>query len=462
MTDKTPEQVVDEALKRARTNRPKQPDPPPKNSGLSDDEKIEEGLIRARQKLSGRDKLIDNLAKKDDPIDYALERKVVARELGVPTTAVDDAVALRREDRVAEPLYGYWIVDPWSEPVEASSLLQDIIDRFRRHVVISDDGVLAASLWLMMSWVHDAIATHSPILNINSAEPESGKSTLMGLMSFLMPKCIASVEVSEAAIYRSIKRWRPSFCFDEFDNVLVSDDKAALRSVINSGHARNQGVLRCTGDDKIPELFDTFAPKAIGMIDRKLPPATLSRCIFIDLQRKKDDEPTEKFKHQDDNELSDLRRRLRRWAMDYEDILRTANPSMPDELRNRRADNWHLQLAIADLTGEDWGRKARAAAIRIEIGSDSGTPSAKALAAIRTVFASVDGDVISSEELITKITEDPSSDWQEWRSGKPITQTQLARLLKRYRIAPEQVRIDGRQVRGYVRGRFIEAWERYL
>ncbi len=48
--------------------------------------------------------------------------------------------------------------------------------RIQRHVVISDDDALAIALWIMMSWVHDEIATHSPILNINSAEPESGKS----------------------------------------------------------------------------------------------------------------------------------------------------------------------------------------------------------------------------------------------------------------------------------------------
>lgn len=38
---------------------------------------------------------------------------------------------------------------------------------------------------------------------------------------------------SEAAIYRAIKRWQPSFAIHEFDSVLASDDKAALRSVIN-------------------------------------------------------------------------------------------------------------------------------------------------------------------------------------------------------------------------------------
>ena len=57
----------------------------------------------------------------------------------------------------------------------------------------------------------------------------------------------------------------------------------------------------------------------------------------------------------------------------------------------------------------------------------------------------------------------PDSEWAEWgKSGKPITQKQLANLLKRYGIFPEQVRIDGQQVRGYRRVAFIEAWERYL
>ena len=238
----------------------------------------------------------------------------------------------------------------------------------------------------MMAWVHDEIATHSPIFNINSAEPESGKTTTMGLISFLMPKCIASVEVSEAAMYRAIKRWQPSFCFDEFDTIFADDNKAALRSVINRGHTRGQGVLRCIGDDKVPEFFPTFAPKAIGMVGRKLPPATLSRCMFIELRRRRKDEHIEKFTHVDDAGLADLRRRLRRWAMDNEDILRNANPSMPDELQNRRADNWQLQLAIADLAGADWGDKARAAAVKIEGKADSRTTGARLLTDIKALF----------------------------------------------------------------------------
>jgi Protein of unknown function (DUF3631)/Zinc-binding domain of primase-helicase len=365
---------LDELLDKAQDWKPSSAD---ETSEPSDDEKAE---AKARE-----DELLAALAEAKG-LDYERQRKNAAKELGVSARAIDVEVRARREDNQIAPLYGHWITEPWPEPVDGDSLLRDIIKRTQRHVVISDDNALAEALWLLLSWVHDDVAIHSPILNINSAEPESGKSTLMALISFLMPKCIASVEASEAAIYRSIKRWGPSFCFDEFDSILVDDDKASLRSVINSGHTRGQGVLRCIGDDKVPELFPTFAPKAIGMVGRKLPPATLSRCIFIELRRRKDDEHIEKFKHEDDNELADLRRRLRRWSIDNADVLRNTTPFMPDELKNRRADNWHLQLAIADLAREDWGDKARAAAIKIEGKADNRTIGVRLLADIKALF----------------------------------------------------------------------------
>ena len=78
------------------------------------------------------------------------------------------------------PLYGHWIVEPWPEPVDGDSLLRDIIKRIQRHVVISYDDALviapSGSCWLGST---TRSATHSPILNINSAEPKSGKSTTM-------------------------------------------------------------------------------------------------------------------------------------------------------------------------------------------------------------------------------------------------------------------------------------------
>jgi hypothetical protein len=173
---------------------------PPSADETSEPNEVEKAKAKARE-----DELLDVLAKAKG-LDYARQLKAAAAELEVTAKAIDDEVKARREDAKVAPLYGHWIVEPWPEPVDGDSLLRDIIRRIQWHVVISYDGALVIALWVVLSWVHDEVATHSPILNINSAEPESGKSTTMDLIAFLMPKCIPSVEVSEAAIYRAIKR----------------------------------------------------------------------------------------------------------------------------------------------------------------------------------------------------------------------------------------------------------------
>ena len=45
----------------------------------------------------------------------------------------------------------------------------------------------------MTAWAHEG-ATHSPILAAISVEPDSGKSTLLGVLRFLVPKPFVSVE----------------------------------------------------------------------------------------------------------------------------------------------------------------------------------------------------------------------------------------------------------------------------
>ena len=398
--------------------------------------------------------LLEALARMPPGVEFARQRARVARDLGVPRGAIDDELEARRSgEHATAPLHGWWIVEPWPGPVDSDSLLRDIIARLRRHIVISEDDGLAIALWIMLAWVHDEVATHSPILNVNSAEPESGKSTTLGLISFLAPQCISSVEISEAALYRAIKLWQPSFAIDEFDSVLASEDKTQLRSVINSGHTRGQGVLRCVGDEKTPELFSTFCPKAIGMCGRKLPAATLSRCIFVDLKRKRSTENVERFEHKDDAGLADLRRRLKRWAMDNEETLRAAAPSMPAELTNRRADNWRLQLAIAELALADWSEKARAAALKIEGKADVRTIGVRLLADIRKLF---DADpavhCMLSQIMVEKLVEDPEQPWIEYAKGKPLTQNRLAKLLGAYSIISTTVHPPGlKHGKGYYR-----------
>jgi putative DNA primase/helicase len=413
------------------------------------------------------DELLDALARMPKGVEYGRERKRLQKQLGVTRDDIEAEVEVRRvENETKALLHGHWNVEPWPDMVDGNSLIRGLIRKIRKHVVMSHENALAIALWIMLAWVHEEAATHSPILDITSAEPESGKSTTLGLISFLLPRCVSSVEISEAALYRSIELWQPSFAIDEFDSVLVGDDKTGLRSVINSGHTRGQTVVRCVGEEKEPKQFKTFAPKCIGMIGRRLPPATLSRCIIVELRRRKKDERVEKFRHADDGELGDLRSRLRRWSMDNEEALRTVAVAMPEGFENRHGDNWRTQFAIADLAGADWGDQARFVAAKIVASSDSRTVNTRALADIRAVFYGDGGEPlerISSAELVAQLCAHPDSPWAEYRNGKPITQAQLARVLKPFGIAPELIRLaSGAVSRGYVRGQFEDAWERYL
>jgi hypothetical protein len=362
------------------------------------------------------DELLDALARMPKGVEFGRERKRLQKQLGVTRDDIDAEVEHRRvENETKALLHGHWAVEPWPDPVDGDSLIRHLIRKIRKHVVMSHENALAITLWIMLAWVHEEVATHSPILDITSAEPESGKSTTLGLISFLLPRCVSSVEISEAALYRAIELWQPSFAIDEFDSVLVGDDKTGLRSVINSGHTRGQTVVRCVGEDKEPKQFKTFAPKCIGMIGRKLPPATLSRCIIVELRRRKKDEQAEKFKHVDDAELGDLRGRLLRWSMDNEEALRTATVAMPERFENRHGDNWRTQFAIADLAGEDWGDQARFVAARIVADSDSRTVNTRALADIRAILCPQDGieplERMSSAELVAQLCAYPDSPW---------------------------------------------------
>jgi hypothetical protein len=97
---------------------------------------------------------------------------------------------------------------------------------------------------------------------------------------------------------------------------------------------------------------------------------------------------------------------------------------------------------------------------------DAASNGTQLLAAVKLAF---DGDGtnplerISSEELAATIGDDKDGPFSEWKGGKPITQAQLARVLKPYGIAPELTRLPSGGVRrGYHRSQFEDAWERYL
>jgi hypothetical protein len=114
--------------------------------------------------------------------------------------------------------------------VETRLLLQEIITKICRYIVLRPEAVTATALWTMTAWAHEG-TTHSPILAAISAEPDSGKSTLLGVLRFLVPKPFVSVEPTGPSVYRTVDREHPTLIIDEADDLFYRKSEAKVLDV---------------------------------------------------------------------------------------------------------------------------------------------------------------------------------------------------------------------------------------
>jgi 5S rRNA maturation endonuclease (ribonuclease M5) len=412
-------------------------------------------------------------------LDYAKRRKRAAVKLGISVSDLDRFVAPLRDEKKFDKtvmLYAHWQVEPWDEAVDGKILFRALYECVRRYVILTEPQATAVTLWVVYSWLHEheRFATHSPVLLVRSAEKDSGKTTLLGIVTFLTRRALNSVEISGAALFRSIAKWQPTFVIDEGDDVLT--DNADLRSVLNSGWTRGQTVVRCHHDTHEPESFSTFAPKVLGMKGNKLPDTTLSRSLAIDMKPKLAGEWIADFDHLDNETFARLRRQVLRWATDNAEELAARQPEIPQDFHNRRRANWRPLLAIAEAM--DVKQAGWEAALEIERRQITVDPSTgiQLLQAVRFIFdemkanhlvaGQVDKDRITTARLAQELIDIPDSRWGTYgRNDKPITAAQVTRLLKPYGIKSESVRIPKEAEtthKGYLRAWFEDAFTRYL
>jgi Protein of unknown function (DUF3631) len=397
-------------------------------------------------------------------IEYERARKGAAEKLDVRASILDRLVAEERGCAPTPPLYAHWNVAPADEPVDGGILLRAIKEQVRRYVFLSDDQAVAVTLWVAFSWLHERM-THSPLLYVTSAEKDSGKTTLCGVLNFLTWRSLQSVSITGPALFRSITKWQPTLIIDEADDALV--DNVDLRDVVNSGWTRGQGAPRCHSETHEPEVFSTFAPKIVAMKGRKLPDTTLSRSVIITLRPRRAENPNEHaadFDHLDTETFARLRAQLMRWSADNIEAIVKATPEIPPGFQNRRRANWKPLLAIAEACGGEWKTAAWGAAQAIEKIADTFDASigVELLQAIKAAFDARGIDRIISAGLVEDLVDDATAPWATYNKGKPISQRQVAKLLKPYGITPKVIKLaSGSTARGYLLEWFADAFERH-
>jgi hypothetical protein len=234
---------------------------------------------------------------------------------------------------------------------------------------------------------------------------------------------------------------------------------------VNAGHRRGAVAYRCVGEGAkmVVKEFPAFAPVALAGIG-DLPDTILDRAVVIRMKRRAPYEVISPFRHRQAAKAGEaLRKRLEDWAGANEEALTAAEPTMPEGITDRPADVWEPLLAIADVAGGHWPARARAAAIELNAERSAADPSlgVRLLGDIRSIFATLDVDRLSTDDMLKKLCELDEAPWGDLR-GKALDARGLASRLRHFGVRPDSIRLSVGTKKGYLREWFYDAWSRYL
>ena len=349
------------------------------------------------------------------------------------------------------------------DPVTGAELLDQLRAALVRYVAFpSDEAADAVTLWVAATHAQSAWE-HAPRLVAVSPEKRCGKSRLMDVAEATANKTIVTVNISPAALVRSIDDTAPpTLLVDEADTIFgpkAADNHEDLRGLINSGHQRNRPYLRYDITSRRVEELPTFCMAMLAGIG-DLPDTIMDRAVIIRMRRRAPGETVDPFRTRRDRPaLHDLRDQLHEWIRvpDRIDGLLNAEPAMPVE--DRAADTWEPLVAVADAAGGDWPRRARKATLALVAAENKtdveGSLGVRLLTDVKETFTDWTVSFLTTADLLSTLAKLDEAPWHDL----PLTSNKLAALLRPYGITSRRNKAGS--ARGYRLEDFQDAFARY-
>lgn len=395
-------------------------------------------------------------------LEYQLKRSESAKALNnMSVGTLDKLVKQARCELEAETTQSLVIdTEPYQKPVDGAAVANEIYQLIPRHIACTDAVAIASTLWIIFTWVIEA--SHiAPIAWINAPEKRCGKSQLLTLIALMSKRSLPSSNITAAALFRCIEKYKPTLIIDEVDTFI--NDNEDLRGILNAGYSRdNPYIIRCAGDDNEPKEFYVYGAKALSGIG-KIPSTLMDRSISLTLRRKPNNEHRDRVRDLSRDTTNTIKAKLARWADDNLSAVDNAKPVLPEAINDRMQDNWEILLKIAQVLGDDWLKLANQACIEISgIEHDEPSLNEQLLMDIRAVFERKKATRLFSDDLIVALCADPEMNWSTHNRGKTITQKQVSNRLSEYGISSRQMRIGQDNRRGYDIADFTDTFKRYL
>jgi putative DNA primase/helicase len=400
------------------------------------------------------------------PLDYERARVAVAERFAVRVSVLDKEVARRRpaappddtgEDDFQPP-------DLWPEPVDGAEVAETIRAALLAHVVFqSPTHADAATLWILGTYLM-GVWSLWPKLLLKSPEKRCGKTTMLEVIEAHVCAPMMTANITAAALFRSIEKWRPTLIIDEADRFLTANEEA--NGIINAGHTRRAAfvmrVVERNGEYE-PVRFSVWGAQVVACIGAQMD--TLEdRSILIGLRRKLSSERVEGVPRKLFEMRAPLRRKAARWALDNAAAIEADDREPPDCGNDRARDNWGPLWAIAAALGGPWPERAVTAYAEMEQREnveDNDSEGVMLLRDLWEIFGAASADRIASASILSELLTMEDRPWNEFRFGRPLTAAGLAKLMKPFNVRVNKHRFGAGTQRGYAKRDVEEAFRRY-
>ena len=364
--------------------------------------------------------------------------------------------------------------DDAGDPIVVPDLhehLETLVEFIGGYMVMTRAQLETVALWIVNTHVFDEWDV-TPYLGVLAPTWGSGKTRLFEVIQPLVRDGWVVVSPSAAVVYRKVDQDRPTMLIDEIDAVFSKREFEDIRGILNSGFQRTGSVPRVGGksNDQIFE-FSTYCPKALAGIGLDILPSTIrDRTIVLALKKKTKAEKVKRMRTREFRELvAPIAELTELVAESVRTQIRSLEPELPAELDDRAQDLWEPLLALADIAGHEWPERAREIALELSgpgATADDETAPIRLLTDIRSLFERCDTDRVTTAQIRSFLAEDEEAPWGTWHPNgldKLISSRSIAGLLRQFGIASTNIRnADGSVAKGYYKGVFEDAWERYL
>lgn len=345
----------------------------------------------------------------------------------------------------------------------------DGVEAFIREYLVCDDHQLAVlTLWSAYTWCFPSFLT-APYLDIRSAEPQSGKSVGLLLLSSLCRSSLLVHGASSGTLFsrlldgRSLEQIKLkeqrnlplTLLLDDCHHSFGPSERQPVLALLNSG-SQVTSVFALRGGN-----YSTYGPKAFAG-NFPLPQSLASRCIPIVLRRRKASDPVRPFLPDDLEPLIDsFQSWFQNWSEENSNRLaenRNKPIQLPPGLTPRQQQCAEPLVRVANLIGGRWPAKTRTALSAL-FSAAGCSVQVQLLRDLRALFRmSNNPEQLPSRDLLAYLCNLENRPWSSWgrKSGQ-----RLASLLHPLGIFSRDIRVGEDSLKGYRLQDFQDAWERY-